>query len=1028
MYWSLGGSVTQDFTKDFFISYSNADRAWAEWIAWQLEASGFSTVLQAWDFRPGSNFALNMHTAIQATTRTIAVLSPDYLANAAYSASEWAATFVQDPGGKRGTLLPVRVRDCEPPGLLAAITYIDLVEHDEADATQTLLAGIGTQRAKPATAPDYPRDITTRTSPRPGYPAHWPEHNTVPYSRNPFFSGRDALLQQLHDRLTTTRATALIQSLAISGLGGIGKTQTADEYIYRYEHAYRYILWVTAATAETIQSDFTSIATRLKIPSYDPQDQRTVVPALQQWLTKERDWLLVLDNADDLPMVRSFLPPKPNPGGHMLLTTRARATGAIAQSIEIDKMDNHEGILLLLRRSGFIGPDEQAEQVAPEASSAAQAIVSTMDGLPLALDQAGGYIEEIGCTLSDYLQFYQQHRQELLSKRSSLSPDYPATVATTWSLAFQRIEQDNPAATALLQFCAFLAPDAIPEDLMQEIADASGTALEAIVNDRFKLNGTLEILRRYSLIRRNAETKTLSLHRLVQVVLQDSMSQEKQILWANCVIATLDSIFLMPVEQWFLLEQYIPHAYTCLNLIERYGLITWPAARVLMNAGNYLQAHAQYKIAEAFYQKAVNICEILYESEDAKIALPLYRIGQLYHFQDRFKEAEVFYTRALTIYMTLQGQENEIAEIFHVLAQLYHRQGLYQQAKEAYMKALDYYEKTLTESAKYDVVILLHQLATLYEEQGNYQQAEEIFRMSVLNMEVSPLLTADTTMSTVLNILTKHYQNKGGYEKMEAHYLFMLNSAKKLYGAEHPTTATILHELGWHRRGQGRYDEAEEFYQQALSIREKILGIEHADTATTIHYLAELKWEQGKAEEAKMLYYKELDIRKKVLGNEHMTTGVVFHELARIYEDQELNDKAEQYYLQALDVYEKVLGNEHLDIVRILSELARVYEAQNKYDAAIQVQLRTLSIYKNNPENEPQDIPSVLSYLAKLYQAQQDYVQAESYYQQALSMQEQELGIDHPDMGKTLRGYADLLRALNRVSEALAVEARIKSL
>src|SRR5438876_2136385 len=226
MYGSLGGSVTQDFTKDFFISYNNADRAWAEWIAWQLEASGFSALLQAWDFRPGFNFVLNMHDAIQKTGRIIAVLSPDYITNATYAASEWAAAFVRDPG----TLLPVRVRACEPPGLLAAITYIDLVGRDERDAAQTLLTGIGTQRAKPATAPGYPGDITTPTLPRPGYPAHWPEHNTVPYERNRFFTGRDTLLQQLHDRLTTTGPMALTQSLAISGLGGIGKTQTAIEY------------------------------------------------------------------------------------------------------------------------------------------------------------------------------------------------------------------------------------------------------------------------------------------------------------------------------------------------------------------------------------------------------------------------------------------------------------------------------------------------------------------------------------------------------------------------------------------------------------------------------------------------------------------------------------------------------------------------------------------------------------------------------------------------------------------------------
>ena len=96
--------------KDFFISYNKADREWAEWIAWQLEEAGYTTVLQAWDFRPGSNFVLEMQRARTEAQRTIAVLSPDYLA-APFTQPEWAAAFARDPTGEKGLLLPVRVRE-----------------------------------------------------------------------------------------------------------------------------------------------------------------------------------------------------------------------------------------------------------------------------------------------------------------------------------------------------------------------------------------------------------------------------------------------------------------------------------------------------------------------------------------------------------------------------------------------------------------------------------------------------------------------------------------------------------------------------------------------------------------------------------------------------------------------------------------------------------------------------------------------------------------------------------------------------
>src|SRR5579859_7542908 len=133
--------MSVDASTDFFISYNKADRAWAEWIAWQLEAEGYSTIIQAWDFRPGSNFILEMDKAAKEAKRTIAVFSPDYL-DALYTQAEWAAALVQDPTGEQGKVLPVRVRECTPKGLLAPIIYIDLVKLNKFAAQNTLLAGV----------------------------------------------------------------------------------------------------------------------------------------------------------------------------------------------------------------------------------------------------------------------------------------------------------------------------------------------------------------------------------------------------------------------------------------------------------------------------------------------------------------------------------------------------------------------------------------------------------------------------------------------------------------------------------------------------------------------------------------------------------------------------------------------------------------------------------------------------------------------------------------------------------------------
>src|SRR5258708_6940116 len=148
--------MASDGIKDFFISYTGADKQWAEWIAWHLEAAGYTCVLQAWDFHPGSNFVLGMDEATKEAQRTIAVLSPDYF-NSRFSPSEWAEAFRRDPKGELGLLLPNRVRSCDVKGLLGAILYIDLVGQDENVAKVTLLAGVMKQgRRKPAHAPAFP--------------------------------------------------------------------------------------------------------------------------------------------------------------------------------------------------------------------------------------------------------------------------------------------------------------------------------------------------------------------------------------------------------------------------------------------------------------------------------------------------------------------------------------------------------------------------------------------------------------------------------------------------------------------------------------------------------------------------------------------------------------------------------------------------------------------------------------------------------------------------------------------------------
>ena len=282
----------------------------------------------------------------------------------------------------------------------------------------------------------------------------------VPFLRNPYFTGREHLLSSLHRALTAANTVTLSQTRAISGLGGIGKTQIAIEYAYRYAREYEAVLWVQADSPELLVSEFARLAQTLDLPDKEEQDQWRIVSAVKRWLQDHTGWLLILDNADDPTSIADFLPR--GVSGATLVTTRSQVTGKIARNLFMEKMEMSEGIRFVLRRATLLSDDEPLETVSAATRRAARQLVEELDGLPLALDQAGAHIEETGCSLSEYLALYAQHRLLLLKRESSTGSDYPHTVASTWTLSFTLIEQTNPAAADLLRVCAFLQPYAIP--------------------------------------------------------------------------------------------------------------------------------------------------------------------------------------------------------------------------------------------------------------------------------------------------------------------------------------------------------------------------------------------------------------------------------------------------------------------------------------------------------------------------------------------------------------------------------------
>jgi hypothetical protein len=517
--------------RDFFVSYTGADLPWARWIAWELEAAGYTTVFQEWDFQAGANFVLEMHRAAHQTHRTVAVLSERYLA-ALFTQPEWAAALVRDPTAVERRLVPVRIEDCQPGGLLQGIIYIDLVGLEEPAARQRLREGMaGTLRGRstPATAPAWPSPSSTvspgsgPTAVRPRFATVLPPIWNVPYRRNPTFTGREAELLALAHQLGQIRTAAVTQ--AIQGGGGVGKTALAAEYAWRHRSDFEVVWWVRAEEPAGLVGDYAELAATLGLPEVALPEQQAVVRAVRRWLEAHDGWLLVLDNAEGPQTATGLLPPLSHlidllpqaiaGHGQVLVTTRDASWEQETVLVDLDLLTPEEAMQFLLARAGS-GDQLDAARVA-----------EALGFLPLALEQAGAYVAETRIGLATYLERLRRFPALALAKGRPRDRDPADTVASTWQVSLERI-QPVAGAVALLEVCAFLAPEEIPRELFAQQPEEPDESLELarLAADPFALDAAVAALRRYGLVK--ADEQALSLHRLLQQVVRTASTTARR--------------------------------------------------------------------------------------------------------------------------------------------------------------------------------------------------------------------------------------------------------------------------------------------------------------------------------------------------------------------------------------------------------------------------------------------------------------------------------------------------------------------
>lgn len=829
----------------------------------------------------------------------------------------------------------------------------------------------------------------------------------VPHARNPHFTGRDAILASLRQMLVPgAKVTALTQ--AISGLGGIGKTQVAVEYAHRYADVYKVVLWAQADSPELLTTEYLALATVLGLPAQ--QEAAKQVEAVKHWLQTNRGWLLILDNVEKpRDILPSFLPSKHE--GSVLITTRRRDIHTLAHSEVLPVFEEDEGILFLLHRAGRIAPEAPVTDATESDYHHTKELCALLGWLPLALDQAGAYITENGVSFARYLELYRQSQQKLLDRRGDA--DHPDSVFMTFWLSWDAIQQRNALAGTILQFCAFLAPDQIPESLVcQAIAHVETTdPPETIVIDE-----ALGLLYRYSLIER--ADQTLSLHRLVQDVIREVLSEEERQQWMERAVLEVDAIFPDgDYETWPQCEFLLPHALTCAEWIKGLRRMRLEGGRLCNNAGRYLRERGLYEATEPLLRLAMRIVEQQLGSTYPETAIYLNDLAMLYHAQGKYEQAEPLYQRALYIREQQLGSTHlETSMSLNNLAMLYYHQGKYEQAESLYQRVLSIAEQQLGPSHP-GIAIYLNNLAMLYQAQGKYEQAEPLYQqaLSIAEQQLGP---EHPEIAASLNNLAELYRAQGKYEQAEPLYQQALSIAEQQLGPDHPQTAVGLNNLAELYHAQGEYEQAEALLQQALFIDERQLGPDHPHTATSLNNLAMLYRAQGKYEQAKPLYRRALSINEQQLGPTHPETATSLNNLAGLYHAQGKYEEAEPLLQRAFSIREQQLGPDNPGTAISLNDLAMLYHAQGKYEEAEPLYQRALSIFEHQLGPEHPHTATSLDNLAALYYVQGEYKQAESLLQQALCIREQRLGSAHPETAMSLNNLAELYRAQGKYEKA----------
>ncbi|MGH4007489.1 MAG: FxSxx-COOH system tetratricopeptide repeat protein [Pseudonocardiaceae bacterium] len=837
---------------DFFISHAGRDQAWAEWVAWHLVEAGYTVELDCWDWATGENFVKRMHAAMEAANRVVALFSPAYFEDLRYTSEEWTSALVKGDEGEH-RLMPVQIEPCTVPRLVNSLVRVELFGVDEVEAARRLLAAVRGP-VRPDGKPAFPGQgragvLTGRGEKGPRLPGVLPPvWNIGP--RNPGFVGRDATLGQLRERLRSG-GTAVVQ--ALHGMGGVGKTQVAIEYAYRYVGDYDLVWWVSAEENGLIGEQYTELAAELNLVPLRA-DTASAVGALRAYLRGHGRWLVVLDNAESPRDLRDWLPAGP---GHTVITSRHPGWGELATRVEIDVLPRPESVELIhISRPRVSAVD-------------ANCLAEALGDLPLALAQAAGFLAETGMPVTHYLDLLKTRTEELLDQNPPQS--HPLSLAAVIRLSTDRLAEIDPAALAMARIGAFLAPEPIPAELLIRavtIDNGWPSELEMLavtVASPVTAHRSLGRIGSYGLAR--IVDGGLQLHRLTQTILRDQLGADSTAayrIYSEALLAATELGDERDPAHWPGWARILPHL-----------LAIDPATSCSSDLRDLACRAAWYIYYRGDIQSARDLTQHLHQqwseqlgSDDQHTLRSAYILLRVLMHFGIFDHALCLGEDTLVRCRRVLGDDHpDTLHAAHYLAAFLYGIGEFERARQLNIDTLERRRRVLG-ADHIDVQRSAHNLAMTLHALGEFEVARQL-----------------------------HHN--------------CLAYWRRMLGNEHPLTLNTANDLGRDLHALGQVDAARQLHEDNLARAREILGEDHLWTLDCANSLAVDLYALGETEAARQLSEDTLTRARRVLGDESSFTIHVANNLTAALQALGEYNAARQLSEDTLARARRMFGDNH---------------------------------------------------------------------------------------------------------------------